>query len=62
MKYITHTSRGYDFVGSVDMADLDEGEMPVTFYRRKWGASRAVWDFGDEDEKKGPDAKTVDKE
>jgi len=43
MKSITRFDRGYDFVGSVDMADLDEGEMPVTFYRKKWGASRAVW-------------------
>jgi hypothetical protein len=45
MKHITHASGGYDFVGSVDMADIEEGEMPVCFYRRKWGASRAVWDF-----------------
>ncbi|EIW72911.1 hypothetical protein TREMEDRAFT_15744, partial [Tremella mesenterica DSM 1558] len=43
MKIITHYDRGYDFVGSVDMADLDEGEMPVIFYRRKWGTGRAVW-------------------
>ena len=45
MKIITHCDRGYDFVGSVDMADLDEGEMPVTFYRKKWGPERAVWDM-----------------
>ncbi|WVF70858.1 hypothetical protein IAT40_005652 [Kwoniella sp. CBS 6097] len=36
LKIITHCSTGYDFVGSVDMADKEEGEMPVTFYRKKW--------------------------
>jgi len=45
MKYITHASRGYDFVGSVDMTDLEEGELPTTFYRAKWGPERAVWDM-----------------
>ncbi|ORX35441.1 hypothetical protein BD324DRAFT_582319 [Kockovaella imperatae] len=45
MKLITHSSRGYDFVGSVDMADLEEGELPTTFYRAKWGPERAVWDM-----------------
>ncbi|WWC87971.1 uncharacterized protein L201_002873 [Kwoniella dendrophila CBS 6074] len=35
MKLITHCSQGYDFIGSVDMADKEEGEMPVTFYRKK---------------------------
>ncbi|WWC60488.1 uncharacterized protein I303_103061 [Kwoniella dejecticola CBS 10117] len=35
MKLITHCDTGYDFVGSVDMADKEEGEMPVTFYRKK---------------------------
>ncbi|WWC68461.1 uncharacterized protein I206_102389 [Kwoniella pini CBS 10737] len=35
-KLITHCDRGYDFVGSVDMADKEEGEMPVSFYRKKW--------------------------
>ncbi|WVR05686.1 hypothetical protein IAU60_002709 [Kwoniella sp. DSM 27419] len=43
MKIVTHCQTGYDFVGSVDMADREEGEMPVTFYRKKWGAARAVW-------------------
>ncbi|KAL7423691.1 hypothetical protein Q5752_001273 [Cryptotrichosporon argae] len=47
MKNVTHYSRGYDFVGSVDMADAEEGEMPLTIYRRKWAQSRAVW--GDRD-------------
>ena len=42
MKTITHCSRRYDYVGSVDMADREEGEMPVTFYRKKWGGSTAV--------------------
>ncbi|WVQ97217.1 hypothetical protein IAU59_004327 [Kwoniella sp. CBS 9459] len=36
MKIITHCSTGYDFVGSVEMADKEEGEMPVTFYRKRW--------------------------
>jgi hypothetical protein len=39
MKNITHFADGYDFVGSVDMADMEEMEMPVTFYRRKWADS-----------------------
>ncbi|WWD18111.1 hypothetical protein CI109_102560 [Kwoniella shandongensis] len=43
IKTITHTDTGYDFVGSIDMADKEEGEMPVTFYRRRWGRERAVW-------------------
>jgi len=43
MKSITHFDQGYDFVGSVDMADIDEGEMPVSFYRKKWGASGVGW-------------------
>ncbi|ODN84131.1 hypothetical protein L202_00140 [Cryptococcus amylolentus CBS 6039] len=44
MKIITQRAMGYDFVGSVDMADKEEAEMPVTFYRRRWGPStRAVW-------------------
>ncbi|OWZ55560.1 hypothetical protein C349_01762 [Cryptococcus neoformans var. grubii Br795] len=44
MRIITNAAMGYDFVGSVDMADREEGEMPVTFYRRRWGTStRAVW-------------------
>jgi hypothetical protein len=43
LKHITHMDRGYDFVGSVDMGDAEEGEMPVTFYRRRWGSQRAVW-------------------
>ncbi|WVQ85482.1 hypothetical protein IAT38_007647 [Cryptococcus sp. DSM 104549] len=48
MKIITHCSMGYDFVGSVEMADKEEGEMPVTFYRRRWGTStRAVWSVQD---------------
>ncbi len=46
MKSITHCSRGYDFVNSVDMADMEEGEMPVTFYRKKWGHGNAVWGEG----------------
>jgi len=46
MKHITHMDRGYDFVGSVNMSDVEEGEMPVTFYRRKWGSERAVWKIG----------------
>ena len=41
-KTITHCSRGYGYVGSVDMADREEGEMPVTFYRKKWCGSTAV--------------------
>ena len=43
LNYITHMDRGYDFVGSVDMGDAEEGEMPVTFYRRRWGSQRASW-------------------
>jgi hypothetical protein len=43
LKHITHMDRGYDFVGSVDMGDAEEGEMPVTFYRRRWGSQRATW-------------------
>ncbi|KAK1927741.1 hypothetical protein DB88DRAFT_479083 [Papiliotrema laurentii] len=43
MKSITHASQGYDFVGSVDMSDLEEGELPTTFYRAKWGPTRAIW-------------------
>jgi len=43
LNYITHMDRGYDFVGSVDMGDVEEGEMPVTFYRRRWGSQRASW-------------------
>ncbi|ORY20504.1 hypothetical protein BCR39DRAFT_555274 [Naematelia encephala] len=43
MKNITHYERGYDFVGSVDMADKEEAELPCTFYRAKWGPERAVW-------------------
>lgn len=35
MKSITHHCQGYEFVGSVDMADSEEGEMPVTFYRKR---------------------------
>ncbi|OCF33213.1 hypothetical protein I316_04954 [Kwoniella heveanensis BCC8398] len=43
LKLITHCSTGYDFVGSVDMADREEGEMPVTFYRKRWtGASAGL--------------------
>lgn len=34
MKSITHFEGGYEFVGSVDMADIDEGEMPVCVYRK----------------------------
>ena len=47
MKSITHCETGYDFVGTVDMADMEEGEMPVSFYRKKWGASRAIWKMAD---------------
>ncbi|KAK8865710.1 hypothetical protein IAR55_000855 [Kwoniella newhampshirensis] len=43
MKLVTHCETGYDFVGSIDMADKEEGEMPVTFYRRRWGREKAVW-------------------
>ncbi|KAK4686723.1 hypothetical protein P7C73_g3408, partial [Tremellales sp. Uapishka_1] len=43
MKSITHCHHGYDFVGSVDMADMEEGEMPVTFYRKKWDGSSPHW-------------------
>jgi hypothetical protein len=45
MKYITHASQGYDFVGSVGMDDHEEAELPTTFYRAKWGAPKAVWDM-----------------
>ncbi|WVO19716.1 uncharacterized protein IAS62_001006 [Cryptococcus decagattii] len=49
MRIITNATMGYDFVGSVDMADIEEGEMPVTFYRRRWGTStRAVWSMPSE--------------
>lgn len=61
MKHITHASRGYDFVGSVDMADIEEGEMPVCFYRRKWGASRAVWDFMEPQPQPKPKSQSQDK-
>jgi hypothetical protein len=35
MGYITRACQGYGFVGSIDMADLEEGELPTTFYRAK---------------------------
>ncbi|WVO13386.1 hypothetical protein L204_101001 [Cryptococcus depauperatus] len=44
MKTITNSAMGYDFVGSVDTADRQEGEMPVMFYRKQYGPStKAVW-------------------
>ena len=45
MGNITRACQGYDFVGSVDMADLEEGELPTTFYRARWeGSSARAWD------------------
>ncbi|WRT65884.1 uncharacterized protein IL334_002835 [Kwoniella shivajii] len=51
MKLITHCETGYDFVGSVDMADKEEGEMPVCFYRKKKDDSKghSRWKMQDSD-------------
>lgn len=46
MKYVTHKSMGYELVGNVSMADLDSGELPVSFYRKtgagEWGTLEAL--------------------
>ncbi|WVW80366.1 hypothetical protein I302_102346 [Kwoniella bestiolae CBS 10118] len=49
MKLITHCDSGYDFVGSIDMADKEESEMPVTFYRKRWNNSQKGWKMVDGD-------------
>lgn len=46
MKNITHTSRGYTFVGSVNLADLDEGEMPLLIFRKLTTTERNSGMFG----------------
>ncbi|TXT08803.1 hypothetical protein VHUM_02931 [Vanrija humicola] len=46
MKNITHTSRGYTFVGSVNLADLDEGEMPLLIFRKLTTVERRSGLFG----------------
>ncbi|KAK6907547.1 hypothetical protein I203_101543 [Kwoniella mangroviensis CBS 8507] len=47
LKLITHCDSGYDFVGSIDMADKEEGEMPVTFYRKRWTEGPGGWKMVD---------------
>ncbi|CAK9782126.1 hypothetical protein CC85DRAFT_285844 [Cutaneotrichosporon oleaginosum] len=46
MKYVTHKSMGYELAGNVNMADLETGELPVSFYRKtgagEWGTFDAL--------------------
>ncbi|GMK60010.1 hypothetical protein CspeluHIS016_0902270 [Cutaneotrichosporon spelunceum] len=41
MKYVTHKSMGYELAGTVNMSDLDSGELPISFYVKtghgQWG-------------------------